>query len=137
MIYAIKKYLNLDLSNKVVSNIECSFVDITQKRIFLLKYLNDDIGYLSFENNEWSFIYSDWFKNQNELKPLFEFPDIEKNYKSLELWPFFLNRVPSFKQPKIQKYFENNPSDRNNIVKLLEVFGVSSINNPFKLELNM
>lgn len=101
---------------------------------FSLKYQNAVIGSLIFDNNEWLFEYSEWFKNQNDLQPLLEFPTVSYVYKTKELWPFFSNRIPSFKQPKIKEYIEKNPSERTNTVKLLEMFGEYSVNNPFKLE---
>ncbi len=102
--------------------------------LFSLKYQENIIGDLKFENNEWLFVYSNWFKNQNVLQPLLEFPLIDHQYKTKELWPFFLNRIPSFKQPKIKNFIEKHPSERTNTVKLLEMFGEYSVNNPFKLE---
>lgn len=101
---------------------------------FSLKYQNSVIGELLFENEEWLFEYSEWFINQSELQPLLEFPIVNNKYKTKELWPFFSNRIPSFKQPKIKNYIEKHPSERNNTAKLLELFGEYSINNPFKLE---
>jgi hypothetical protein len=94
------------------------------------------VGFLNYDGKVWSFYYSDWFKEQDDLKPLFEFPEKIKTYKSLELWPFFESRIPSVKQPRIQEYLESHPSDRNNKVKLLELFGITSVNNPYKLVLN-
>ena len=104
-----------------------------QSRIFLLKYQNHAVGQLSFDDIKWTFEYSDWFKNQSELQPLFEFPDMSKVYTSISLWPFFQNRIPSIKQPRVQKYLERHPSDKGNLVKLLAEFGNSSVNNPYKL----
>ena len=69
---------------------------------FSLKYQNAVIGNLIFDKEEWLFEYSEWFKNQNELQPLLEFPIVSNTYKTKELWPFFSNRIPSFKQPKIK-----------------------------------
>lgn len=101
---------------------------------FSLKYQNTIIGNLTFDKDEWIFEYSEWFKNQNELQPLLEFPIVTNTYKTKELWPFFSNRIPSFKQPKIKEYIEKHPSERTNTAKLLEMFGEYSVNNPFKLE---
>lgn len=103
---------------------------------FSLKYQNTVIGSLIFDNNEWLFEYSEWFKNQDKLQPLLEFPIVSNTYKNKDLWPFFSNRIPSFKQPKIKQYIEKHPSERTNTVKLLEMFGEYSVNNPFKLETN-
>ncbi len=101
---------------------------------FSLKYQNTVIGNLTFDKKEWLFEYSEWFQNQDELQPLLEFPIVTNTYKNKELWPFFSNRIPSFKQPKIKEYIEKHPSERTNIAKLLEIFGEYSVNNPFKLE---
>lgn len=103
---------------------------------FELKYKSHILGSLHYESEVWIFNYSDWFINQNDLKSLFEFPSVDKTYVSFELWPFFESRIPSIKQPKIQEYLESHPSDRNNKVKLLELFGITSVNNPYKLVTN-
>lgn len=102
--------------------------------LFSLKYQASEMGILKYVNNEWTFTYSAWFKSQNELQPLLEFPDNEKVYQCKDLWPFFTDRIPSFKQPKIKTYIEKHPEQRSNLPKLLEVFGEYSVNNPFRLE---
>lgn len=101
---------------------------------FSLKYNENIVGYLKFENNKWYFEYSTWFINQNLLQTIIEFPENNKKYESVELWPFFSNRIPSIKQPKVKKYIENNTKENYSEAKLLEIFGKSSVNNPFKLE---
>ncbi len=133
MIQKIKNIFN-SKDNKKLANIDCSFEHVQEPHKFLLKYQNDEIGQLSYDGNEgWTFEYSDWFKTQVELQPLFEFPNVNKIYKSKELWPFFGSRIPSEKQPKVQEYIEAHPSDKGNLAKLLAVFGNSSVNNPYKL----
>ena len=135
MISTILNIFNKNKSTKF-SNDTCVIEHKETTHRFSLKYQNTVIGSLAFENEEWSFEYSEWFKNQNELQPLLEFPIVENKYKTKELWPFFSNRIPSFKQPKIKNYIEKHPSERTNTVKLLELFGEYSVNNPFKLETN-
>lgn len=135
MISTILNIFNKNKSTKF-SNDTCVIEHKETIHRFSLKYQNTVIGSLAFENEEWSFEYSEWFKNQNELQPLLEFPIVENKYKTKELWPFFSNRIPSFKQPKIKNYIEKHPSERTNTVKLLELFGEYSVNNPFKLETN-
>lgn len=119
---------------KAFSKDNCIIEHKETTHLFSLKYQNSVIGNLKFENDEWLFEYSIWFKNQNELQPLLEFPIVGNKYKTKDLWPFFSNRIPSFKQPKIKNYIEKHPSERTNTVKLLEMFGEYSVNNPFKLE---
>lgn len=134
MLKQFKKYIKSQVKAK---DLPCTYEQINHNPKFQLKYHDNIIGYLNFSDNVWSFIYTDWFKDQNDLQPLFEFPSKEKLYKSSELWPFFESRIPSIKQPKVQEYLESHPSDRNNKVKLLELFGVTSVNNPYKLIINL
>lgn len=132
----IKKYLSSNFSDKA-NAIDCLHENISSHNHFSLKYQNDEIGFLSFDGKMWTFTYSDWFKNQKELESLFEFPVTSKKYQNESLWPFFASRIPSSKQPKIQEFYESNPSEKNNIVKLLAEFGKTTINNPFKLTMCM
>ena len=118
--------------NNKVADINCSFEHV-QSYKFSLKYQNNEIGKLDYDGSKWSFCYSEEFKKQQELNPLFEFPELNKIYSSEKLWPFFESRIPSEKQPKVQEYIEAHPSDKGNLAKLLSVFGNSSVNNPYKL----
>ena len=52
---------------------------------FSLKYQNTIIGNLTYDKDKWLFEYSEWFKNQNELQPLLEFPTVNNTYKTKEL----------------------------------------------------
>lgn len=130
MLKQFKKFIK---SQSKVKDLPCTYEQVNHNPKFQLKYLDDIVGYLNYCDSVWVFDYSDWFKNQNDLQPLFEFPTKEKSYKSNVLWPFFESRIPSVKQPKVQDYLEAHPSDRDNKVKLLEHFGITSVNNPYKL----
>ena len=134
MLKQFKKYIK---SQSKIKDLPCTYEQVSSNPKFKLKYQESLVGYLNYDGSIWTFGYSDWFRNQNDLKPLFEFPDKEKFYISEELWPFFESRIPSVKQPKIQEYLESHPSDRNNKVKLLELFGITSVNNPYKLVPNL
>ncbi|WP_026914215.1 HipA N-terminal domain-containing protein [Christiangramia portivictoriae] len=133
MLKQFKKYIKSQAKTQDTKDLPCIYEQINRNPKFQLKHQENIIGYLNYENSSWNFYYSDWFKNQNDLKPLFEFPLKEKNYTSKELWPFFESRIPSLKQPRIQNYLESHPMDSNDKVKLLQVFGITSINNPYKL----
>ena len=136
MITTLKNIFS-NYQNKDIKDLDCSFESVNKSQKFLLKYQNDIVGHLSFETNKWVFEYSSWFKSQNELQPLFEFQNLNKVYENKNLWPFFESRIPSNKQPKVQEYFQEHPQDRGNLAKLLEVFGSTSVNNPYKLVLNI
>jgi len=102
---------------------------------FGLKYRDLGVGILSLRNGEWTFRYSETFKNQSLIKPLTDFPDVEKTYTSVELYPFFIERIPGLGQPKVRKILEEERIDKNNEVELLKRFGKHTITNPFELQL--
>ena len=133
MLTSLKNIFIKDKSNCITDH-HCKVELKETIYLFSLKYQTSEMGILKYVNNVWSFTYSEWFKSQNELQPLLEFPDKEKVYQCKDLWPFFTDRIPSFKQPKIKTYIEKHPEQRSNLAKLLEVFGEYSVNNPFRLE---
>ncbi len=101
--------------------------------MFLLMYNDLPIGCLTANDGKWTFVYSDLFKQQDELAPLIDFPDTNKTYISEKLWPFFSIRIPSLAQPAVQQIIEEEDLDKNNTVGLLKRFGQHAIANPFEL----
>lgn len=95
--------------------------------------LNDlTIGYLSCANDEWSFVYSEDFQNQIEFHSIVGFSNLNEEYKSKELWPFFRIRIPGLKQPAIMEIVKKEKIE-NNEYELLKRFGRTSISNPYEL----
>lgn len=115
--------------NKPISTINSSN---TIFKKFVLSYGSHDIGFLSNVDKKWLFEYSDWFKQQDTILPIMEFPDKSKTYKTDLLWPFFANRIPS--KTNLELNDKNKHLATASIVELLEVFGKRTINNPFVLE---
>lgn len=101
---------------------------------FLLKYGDLVVGTLSTANEVWSFEYSDEFKQQNLLRPLVEFPDVNKPYESSDLWQFFASRIPSPEQAEVEEILRRENIEEDDAVRLLERFGKRTIANPFELE---
>ncbi len=101
---------------------------------FTLKIDVLNIGYLSVENGLWIFKYSEEFKNQNQYTRLTGFSDLNKVYKSDELWPFFKIRIPGLKQPMIKDILKTEQLDGSNEALLLKRFGLKSMSNPYILE---
>ncbi|AEE50660.1 HipA N-terminal domain-containing protein [Haliscomenobacter hydrossis] len=98
---------------------------------FDLTYQHLIIGTLQHQDGQWSFAYSEAFKNQNQIKAIVDFPDKDKVYQSSMLFPFFSSRIPSLQRLKIQKAIpENFTMDE---VGLLKMFGKQSITNPYQL----
>jgi HipA-like protein len=96
--------------------------------------LNDfEIGTLTADNGEWEFCYSEQFRRQSEIKPIVDFPDVQKVYRSRVLWPFFALRIPSPTQPAVRDFIEGRPGRTANEGLLLKEFGTRSVANPFRL----
>lgn len=104
-----------------------------EEMAFTLKHQHLVIGQLTLKEGVWTFWYSEEFKNQNKVQPLSNFPNKDKVYSSEQLYPFFLLRIPSLKQPKIQKIVQTENIDEHNEALLLKRFGEYSISNPFRL----
>lgn len=108
--------------------------------VFRLIYKNDEIGTLEFSGDKWVFAYSDWFKNQSVIEPFANFPDVNHEYVSNDLPPFFESRLPGISQPQVEAYLallkerEKTINEGQKKVALLKKFGRHTITNPFELQ---
>lgn len=100
---------------------------------FLLLVDDIEVGYLSSQQGEWYFTYSEAFKKHHEYNLITGFPELNRVYKSEELWPFFRIRIPGLKQPVVQEILEKEKIDKNDEVELLKRFGKKTIANPYEL----
>lgn len=100
---------------------------------FGLGYKELEIGTLTFKDGEWVFRYSEDFKHQKEIQPLIDFPDVNKTYRSDELWPFFLSRIPGLSQPAVKELLRKEKISEHDEAALLKRFGKTSITSPFTL----
>ncbi len=92
-----------------------------------------EVGTLTADKGEWEFLYSEQFRRQNEIKPIVDFPDVQKTYRSRTLWPFFALRIPSPTQPAVRDFIEGRPGRKADEGLLLKEFGTRSVANPFRL----
>ncbi len=100
---------------------------------FVVVLGNLEVGKLVKDHGEWVFHYSDAFRRQNRVKPIVDFPYPERNYRSRQLWPFFLLRLPSTDQPSVKRFAQKHGVREWNETMLLKHFGRHSIANPFQL----
>jgi HipA-like protein len=91
------------------------------------------VGTLRAEDGEWSFTYSDDFRSQSRVKPIVDFPSLNKEYRSRNLWPFFALRIPSPTQPAVRDFIRSQPHEKADEGILLKEFGARSVANPFRL----
>ena len=100
---------------------------------FLLTYGDLLVGILSVENGLWKFEYSDKFRSKEDLRPIVEFPDVNKTYVNEDLWQFFASRIPSTEQPEVEEILKREHVNEDDAVGLLKLFGKRTIANPFEL----
>jgi len=118
----------------IPQGLESSTVKEDEYAHFTIFYKDLEIGSLELKDGLWHFAYSEEFKEQNQIPALPDFPDVQKVYTKNELWPFFIIRIPSLKQPKVQKIISKEDIDSTSQVELLKRFGEKSISNPFQLK---
>ena len=70
---------------------------------------------------------ADFILTLNKLA-LVNFPTVDKEYSSSELWPFFVSRIPSRAQLQAPK-----GTERQDLVSLLKNYGRKTIANPYQL----
>lgn len=95
---------------------------------FILRLDKLKVGTLSYADNVWFFSYSEEFKRQRDILPLVNFPTVNKEYSSNELWPFFVSRIPSRAQLQAPK-----GTEKQDLVSLLKNYGRKTIANPYQL----
>ena len=100
---------------------------------FLLTYDKLLVGTLTVENGVWRFEYSDKFRAEDELRPIVEFPDVDKIYENEDLWQFFASRIPSTEQPEVEEILKREHVKEDDAIGLLKLFGKRTIANPFEL----
>lgn len=117
----------------VDSDINSNFQNKKEQGEFELKFENNIIGFLKFDNSKWTFEYSDDFKTRKPLLPLIDFPNVNKVYEFEHLMPFFAARIPNLNQPFHEKKIKKFNGNKESEVSMLRIFGRKSINNPFEL----
>jgi HipA-like protein len=125
MIDKLRKYLTPSTHRKLKVEVK--------EALFRLVLDELEIGRLQFVNEKWHFKYSDEFLETQGIKPLAGFPDINKEYVSDELWPFFSSRIPSLSRERVKNVIKNEGIEENDILALLNRFGKRTITNPFEL----
>jgi HipA-like protein len=91
------------------------------------------VGTLTAADQHWVFRYSDDFKVKDDLRPLVEFPDLNRVYDNDRLWQFFAGRIPSTEQPDVERLLQRKKIADDDVIELLKLFGKRTVTNPFEL----
>jgi HipA-like protein len=83
-----------------------------------------DVGILRREDDAWLFRYTEEYRSRrDELRPLEGFDDLDREYRSKDLFPFFAVRIPPADRPDVKRVLEKRQVDNPDIVDLLRIFG--------------
>lgn len=107
--------------------------DDTREGAFRLLLGDLHVGTLERRDHAWRFGYTDAFRARTDLRPIANFPDVERTYESETLWPFFALRIPNVDSEAVRRVAEHDRVDVTSEVDLLRRFGRETISNPFAL----
>jgi len=93
------------------------------------------VGRLRKEGDEFVFEYSKEFASREDLPSLPDFPHRNRPYRSADLWPFFLVRLPPSDRPDVQRVIRDKGIEPQNTLELLGKLGRRAISSPYELEL--
>lgn len=119
-----KRKLTVEIRHKERTKM---FLSSDNGQTFILTLDKLTVGTLSYADNIWFFSYSEEFKHQSDILPLANFPTVNKEYTSCELWPFFISRIPS------QAQLQTSKESERDLVALLRNYGRKTITNPYLL----
>lgn len=108
-------------------------IDRSTDAVFLMFFGELPVLVLCHNAQGWRMFYTKEFKAQDKVKPLVPFPDVDKEYRSTELWPFFAVRIPSIARPEVQRTVREENLNYDDVAAMLERFGRRSIADPFEL----
>lgn len=126
----LKKFRNVFFKPEGLEHIETpSSTEVT----FEVRYGALLVGRLEHKAGIWSFAYSEPFKADKGMRPIVDFPNIMKEYKEKDLWPFFASRIPSLENAHVQQKLAKEKVSVNDEAGLLRLFGFRTITNPLEL----
>ena len=89
------------------------------------------VGRLWCEDGEFVFRYDSGYRG----KPISAFPDIEHEYRSVRLWPFFAVRIPPLDREDMRREIKNRSLRDDRVIEILGSVARVSVTNPYEFKL--
>lgn len=89
------------------------------------------VGRLFCEDGEFVFRYDSNYRG----KPISAFPDIEHEYRSENLWPFFAVRIPPLDREDMRREIAKQSLREDQIIQILGSVAKVSVTNPYEFRL--
>jgi HipA-like protein len=93
------------------------------------------IGVLSQEEGSFVFRYDPSFVASTEAEPILAFPDLQTEYRSRELWPFFAVRIPPADRKDVREALARMHLRPDQTLEVLGTLAKRSISNAYRLDL--
>ena len=90
------------------------------------------VGRLYREQDEFVFRYAPGY----DMEPISAFPEIEKEYRSKLLWPFFAVRIPPMDREDMQKKISSHSLEKDQVIEILGSVAKVSVTNPYEFKLD-
>jgi HipA-like protein len=93
------------------------------------------VGILRHERGEYVFSYAPEYKDHPQLPPLASFPDLNREYRSSHLWPFFEVRMPVKNRPDVAQVIRARGLENADPLRLLGELSKRSVSSPYVFQL--
>ncbi len=102
---------------------------------FVLRYVppggtHVTVGRLEFSDGMWTFRYDPEYKRRQDLRPLEGFNDLDREYRSGVLFPFFAIRIPDLDRSDVKRKLDEARVRDPDIADLLRIFGRRVVSSP-------
>ncbi len=94
------------------------------------------VGRLSQEVDEFVFRYDREFASREDAFPIGAFPDLEEEYRSEELWPFFAVRIPPVAREDVRAALKQQAIREDQTLEILGSLAKRSVSNSYELKLS-
>lgn len=112
----------------------------TQRLLRLHVYAPHDhgrvrVGTLTVEGDEFVFVYDTEFATNPTVRPLVGFSQLDKVYRSNELWPFFKTRIPPVDRDDVRVQLQQSNVEASDTLRVLGTVARAAIASPYVFEL--
>jgi len=92
------------------------------------------VGVLWQESGEFVFKYDPQYASTKGAEPISAFPDLEEEYRSKELWPFFAVRIPPRDRQDVREALAKLSLRPEQTLEVLGKLARRTISNPYTLK---
>lgn len=81
------------------------------------------------------FRYDPIFAQAQDATPISAFPDLDQEYRSEDLWPFFAVRLPPVEREDVKRALEQRHIPESDVLRLLAELSRRGVSSPYRFSL--